>query len=101
LINVVTSSMDMSYFYQEMEEAVKNGSDVFFAADSIEELAEKTGIDKEGLKSTIENYNEYCKKEDKEFSKNPKYMIPIDGNKFYALKFVCAKCIRQPGWNQN
>ncbi|MEL7655039.1 MAG: FAD-dependent oxidoreductase [Bacillota bacterium] len=88
LINVVTSSMDMSYFYQEMDEAVKNGSDVFFEADSIEELAEKTGIDKEGLKATIENYNEYCKKEDKEFSKNIKYMIPIDGNKFYALKFA-------------
>lgn len=88
LINVVTSSMDMSYFYQEMEEAVKNGSDVFFEADSIEELAEKTGIDKDGLKNTVENYNEYCKKEDKEFSKNIKYMVPIDGKKYYALMFA-------------
>ena len=89
LINVVTSSMDMSYFYQEMEEHTKNGSDVFFMADSIEELAEKTGIDKEGLKETLKNYNEACKTGgDKEFNKNSKYMVPIDGSKFYALKFA-------------
>lgn len=88
LINVVTSSMDMSYFYQEMEEAIKNGSDVLFIADSIEELAEKTGIDKAGLVETIKNYNEACTTGDKEFNKNSKYMIPINGSKFYALKFA-------------
>ncbi len=89
LINVVTSSMDMSYFYQEMEEHIKNGSDVFFMADTIEELAEKAGIDKEGLKETLKSYNEACKTGgDKEFNKNSKYMIPIDGSKFYALKFA-------------
>lgn len=89
LINVVTSSMDMSYFYQEMEEHVKNGSDVFYEADSIEELAEKAGIDKDGLMETIKQYNEACKSgKDKEFNKNSKYMVPIDGSKFYALKFA-------------
>lgn len=89
LINVVTSSMDMSYFYQEMEEHVKNGSDVFYEADSIEELAEKAGIDKDGLLGTISQYNEACKSgKDKEFNKNSKYMVPIDGSKFYALKFA-------------
>lgn len=89
LINVVTSSMDMSYFYQEMEEHVKNGSDVFYEADSIEELAEKAGIDKDGLLETINQYNEACKSgKDKEFNKNSKYMVPIDGTKFYALKFA-------------
>ncbi|MCB2357226.1 FAD-dependent oxidoreductase [Clostridium estertheticum] len=88
LINVVTSSMDMSYFNHEKEEAIKNGSDVLFIADSIEELAEKTGIDKEGLKTTLESYNEACKTGDKDFGKNHKYMIPIDGSKLYALKFA-------------
>ena len=89
LINVVTSSMDMSYFYQEMEEMIKNGNDVLFIADSIEELAEKTGIDKDGLAATMKNYNEACKTGgDKEFNKNSKYMVPIDGSKFYALKFA-------------
>ncbi|MDF2999898.1 MAG: fumarate reductase/succinate dehydrogenase flavoprotein [Bacillota bacterium] len=89
LINVVTSSMDMSYFNQEMEEAIKNGSDVFFMAETIEELAEKTGIDQEGLAETLKNYNEACKAGgDKEFNKNPRYMVPLDGSKYYALKFA-------------
>lgn len=89
LINVVTSSMDMSYFNQEMEEAIKNGSDVFFMADTIEELAEKTGIDQEGLAETLKHYNEACKAGgDKEFNKNPRYMVPLDGSKYYALKFA-------------
>lgn len=88
LINVVTSSMDMSDFNHEMEEAIKNGSDVLFIADSIEELAEKTGIDKEGLNTTLKSYNEACKTGDKDFGKNHKYMIPIDGSKLYALKFA-------------
>lgn len=88
LINVVTSSMDMSYFNQEKEEAIKNGSDVLFIADSIEDLAEKTGIDKDGLEATLESYNKACMTGDKEFNKNRKYMAPIEGSTFYALKFA-------------
>lgn len=86
LINVVTSSMDMSYFRQEEEEAKKNGSDVLFIADSIEELAEKTGINAENLKNTISTYNSYCDSKDELFHKNPKYLLPIKGPKYYALK---------------
>ncbi|WHH57803.1 FAD-dependent oxidoreductase [Petroclostridium sp. X23] len=88
LINVVTSSMDMSYFKQEMNEAIAHGSDVFFMADSIEELAEKTGINCEGLKATIAEYNEACKSSDRVFNKNPKYLKPIAEPKYYALKLA-------------
>lgn len=88
LINVVTSSMSMNDFNHEKEEAIKNGSDVLFIADSIEELAEKTGINKDGLVETINNYNKYCDEGDIEFGKNHKYMTKIDGNKYYALKFA-------------
>lgn len=89
LVNVVTSTMDMSYFMKEMEEALKNGSDVFFEADSLEELAEKTGIDADGLKETIHNYNEMCDKgRDLEFNKNVRYLKPFTGGKYYALKFM-------------
>ncbi len=88
LINVVTSSMDMSHFKQEMNEAMENGSDVFFVADSIEELAEKTGINPEGLKETLENYNLACQSQDEEFSKSRKYLKPIKGSRYYALKFA-------------
>ncbi len=89
LVNVVTSSMDMSYFMKELEEAQKNGSDVLFTAESLEELAEKTGIDKEGLIQSIESYNEMCYKgTDTEFNKQAKYMIPFSGGTYYALKFM-------------
>ncbi len=88
LINVVTSSMDMNDFKQEMEEHLKNGSDVFFMADSLEELAEKTGIDKDGLVAGIADYNAMCQSGDRDFNKELKYMTPLDGSKFYALKFA-------------
>jgi fumarate reductase flavoprotein subunit len=88
LINVVTSSMDMSDFKQEMEEHLNHGSDVFFVADSLEELAEKTGIDQAGMVSTIAHYNEMCQSGDKDFNKERKYMTPLNGSKFYALKFA-------------
>lgn len=89
LINVVTSTMDMSYFMKEMEEAIANNSDVFFTADSIEELAEKTGIDAVGLQATMDSYNQMCDKGlDKEFNKQAKYMKPFTGGKYYALMFM-------------
>ena len=88
LINVVTSNISMDDFKQEMDELVKNGNDVLFIADSIEELAKKTGIDKEGLAKTINEYNECCKSTDKLFNKNPKYLKPLVGPKYYALKFA-------------
>ena len=88
LINVVTSSMDMNDFKQEMEEHLKNGSEVFYVADSLAELAEKTGINKEGLVASIKAYNDMCQLGDNDFNKELKYMTPLDGSKFYALKFA-------------
>lgn len=88
LINVVTSSMDMSYFKQEMQEHLKNGSDVFFEADTVEELAAKTGISLEGLKATLAAYNAGCATGKDAFNKKPRYLKPIDGQKLYALKFA-------------
>lgn len=71
-------------------------------ADTIEELAQKTGIDVNGLKETIANMNEYAKTgEDKEFKRgstaydryygdehikpNP-CLAPIDKAPFYAMR---------------
>lgn len=78
----------MNDFRQEMEEHIKNGSDVFYEADSLEELAEKTGIDKDGLVASMAEYNAMCQSGDVLFNKDRKYMTPLDGRKFYALKFA-------------
>ena len=56
-------------------------------ANSIEELAEKTGITVENLVNTINNWNTYCDKGvDEEFTRNPATMKKIDKAPYYALK---------------
>ncbi len=58
-----------------------------YTADSIEELAEKMGIDSNKLVATIDRYNEMCDDNyDEEFGKNRKYLRPINGKKFYGYK---------------
>ncbi len=56
----------------------------FFVADSIEDLAEQTGIDVKNLKKTIEEYNSCDGRYDKFFNKHPKYMHGINGPRYYA-----------------
>lgn len=61
-----------------------------FVADSIEELAEKAGINAKNLQETIAQYNAICGKTDPFFNKNPKYLLPIKGPKYYAAKHYPA-----------
>jgi len=59
----------------------------FFVADTLEELAAKTGISDEGLKETVENYNKMCAEGfDKEYFKAPEDLIPFGNGPFYACK---------------
>jgi fumarate reductase flavoprotein subunit len=59
-----------------------------FMADSLEELCAKTGIDLNGLKRTVAEYNDSCEKGyDSAFQKDPKYLRPIKTPKFYAGRF--------------
>ncbi|MDR0851444.1 MAG: FAD-dependent oxidoreductase [Clostridiales Family XIII bacterium] len=60
--------------------------DFFYAADSIEELCEKTGIDEKGLKETIAQYNEFVAEGDQDFFKHQKYMHPMTGGRVYAAQ---------------
>ena len=53
-------------------------------ADTIEELAEKLGIDPEALEETIDDYNDMCDSEDTLFYKPSKFMKPIRKAPFYA-----------------
>lgn len=74
-------------FHKELEILFEKGNTDVFVADSIEELAGKLGIDETVLKSTIEEYNQFCeKKHDDLFAKDPKYLRPLKGPKYYAVK---------------
>jgi len=60
-----------------------------FVADSLEELANKTGIDLDGLKRTVEEYNSFCDKGfDPIFNKSHHLLRPIKTPKFYAGRLV-------------
>ena len=71
-----------------IKEAYDSGYKDVFVADSLEEMASKTGIDPEGLKKTVEEYNGFCDKGfDPIFNKKHKLLRPIRTPKFYAAKF--------------
>jgi fumarate reductase flavoprotein subunit len=72
---------------RELETALKNGSPEVLEADSIEELAEKMEVDSGVFKATVEEYNRFCEQgHDELFAKDPKYLRPIVGPKFYAIR---------------
>jgi len=58
-------------------------------ADSLDELAAKTGIDADNLKKTVEQYNGYCEKGyDAQFNKRHDLLRPIKTPKFYAGRLL-------------
>ena len=55
-------------------------------AATIEELAAMIYVDPAALKATVERYNELCHKgADEDFGKPAEYMIPVEGDMYYAL----------------
>lgn len=76
---------------EHMEELEKLYPGSLAIADSIEELADKLGINKENLLDTVEEYNDICEeKYDDVFGKNRKYLHAVHGKKYYAIKMVCG-----------
>jgi fumarate reductase flavoprotein subunit len=72
-----------------MGRAFEVGFKDVFVADSLEELAGKTGIDPGGLKRTVEEYNDFCHKGfDPIFNKSAKLLRPVKTPKYYAGKFL-------------
>ena len=54
-------------------------------ADTLEELADKMGVDKKAFLETVKRYNEFCEKGiDMEMFKEKKYLIPISKGPFFA-----------------
>lgn len=56
-------------------------------ADTLEEVAERIGMDVNTFKETVAHYNELCaKKADDDFGKNALYLQPIEEGPYYAVK---------------
>ena len=72
---------------RELAATLENRSTEVFKADSIQELAEKMGVNPMRLQETIDEYNGFCKKgHDDLFAKDVKYLRPIKGPQFYAVR---------------
>ncbi len=73
--------------FKEIQVALDNGTTEVFAADSIEELAGKIGADPAVLQATIDEYNQYCAdKYDALFAKDLRYLRPLKGPRYYAVR---------------
>ena len=82
--NSVFASEDKEVSYGE------NTEQNFFECQSLEEIAEKTGVNLENLKETIANYNDMCNGSqagyDAEFCKDHRFMKPITTAPYYVAK---------------
>ena len=77
---------DMS---EDLDEAAAEG--IICKADTIEELAELAGIDPDGLKATVDQYNMLCESgEDTQFFKDSAKLFPIAQAPFYAFEMIPA-----------
>lgn len=71
----------------QLERFLSLNSREFFGAPSIEALAGKMEVDPRVLRATIDRYNAFCRQRcDEEFAKDPEYLLPLHGPRFYAAK---------------
>jgi fumarate reductase flavoprotein subunit len=74
-------------FDREMEAALQVGSSEVFATDSVIDLAGRMGVEPAVLVATIAEYNGFCEKgHDDVFAKDRRYLRPLKGPRFYAIK---------------
>jgi fumarate reductase flavoprotein subunit len=65
-----------------------DGPPALFRANSIQELAQQTGIPEDTLTETVERYNHYCDTgRDRELYKDNRYLLPVRKPPFYCGKF--------------
>ena len=75
------------HFDEEWQRDIDAGYEAIAQADTIEELAEKAGIDVEGLVAQVEEYNDMCAEGyDELFEKDRNYMQPIEKAPFYLCR---------------
>ncbi|MDL2293005.1 FAD-dependent oxidoreductase [Ruminococcaceae bacterium OttesenSCG-928-D13] len=84
VLSGVHTANDLRGFEEEALRMIQAGAKDLYVADSLEELAEQTGIDPEVLGNTIDDYNYGCEEKDDTFFKNKDNLIAMDGPKYFA-----------------
>jgi fumarate reductase flavoprotein subunit len=71
----------------EIKAALEKQNWNVFVADTVDELADKLGVNRAVFKNTVEDYNRFCDKgHDDQFAKEPMYLRPVRHPRFYAFK---------------
>jgi fumarate reductase flavoprotein subunit len=72
---------------RELKAALEMGSHEIFAADTVQGLAGKMGVDPAALRATVDEYNAYCEQgRDELFAKEPRYLWALKGPEYYAVR---------------
>jgi len=88
LLSMVHRDLPIELFEEEMQKLADTGSKFIYVADSIEELAEKAGIDVQGLVNTVDDYNRACTTKEDYFYKQGRFLRPFKGPKYYAGRIM-------------
>jgi fumarate reductase flavoprotein subunit len=71
---------------EEIQSDLKSNSSSIIKADTLEQLADKIGVDKKNFLETIKRYNEGCEKGIDDFFKSKKFLAPINKSPYYASR---------------
>ena len=85
-VSLVRPDPDVSGFMDGIKQAQETGNEGILVADTLEELAEKAGIDVDNFLDTVDEYNDFCDSVDEEFFKEKRYLRPITRAPFYCAK---------------
>lgn len=83
-VSLVYPFFELSNFHEKFMDAKENGNPDLYYGETLEELAEVTGIDVEGLLATVDEYNDMCESGDLKFNKPREYMRPLKKGPYYA-----------------
>jgi fumarate reductase flavoprotein subunit len=71
----------------ELQRLLSLGSTEILGATSVEKLAVKMGAEPAALRATIQEYNGFCAaRRDEQYGKDPTYLRPLKGPRFYAAR---------------
>jgi fumarate reductase flavoprotein subunit len=73
---------------KEIHEELKKNSSSMIKAATLEELADKIGINKNNFLDTVKRYNQGCETGVDEFFKDKRHLAPINRPPYYAFKGV-------------
>lgn len=81
--------IDQTTYDEAMGSPYAAGLTNITSADSIEALAEKSGLDAGRTAESIARYNEFCRTGvDEDFGKSSEYLVPIEQGPFYAVSVL-------------